>query len=406
MKVFAALGPGDIVGAHRRQITNQSVESETSIIYSGQLLEYCRNRNIEVLALSQNDRTDALIDGGIQVENRPIFLGNSNGITFHISRVLRGLYLAYRAKRFGADFALINSGSAHYFSLSSFALLGIPVAVDFHNTLWPTGFPETGILKRIIRKLDALHFRWFSAGTIGVSEECGRQVLEIAGSEVPFFDYKCQFRPTEFLQASSRLPMEDGVFRVAFVGRLEGNKGAFDLISIAEIVKMHPVKMEVCGGGPALAELQKEVQDRGLGEVITIHGPLIRSSLLDVYRNSDAVIIPTRSDFAEGMPKVCAEAALCNLPIITSRLSNAFDSLAPAIIEAKPNDPESYAAAILTLVADPDRYNDMKAACAVLTRPFLDRSSSLAAAFDRLLSVTLQGWKPLDSFNAVFARVV
>jgi glycogen(starch) synthase len=407
LKIFAALGPGDIVEAHRQQIAHQSVETETSIIYSGQFLEFCRLREVKVLAISHNARIDLLVDADIQLENNPTFMRYNGALTFHLSRILRAFYLAYRAKRFGADYALINSGSTHYFALSVFSLLGIRVAVDFHNTLWPTGYPPRGVLKTALRKLDGLYFRWCSAGTIGVSEECGRQVRELAKRVIPFFGYKCQFRAADFSNSALRSPMEDGVFRLAFVGRVEANKGTLDLVAIADLLRTQPVKFEVCGDGPALIELKKQVQDKKLDEAFTIRGALGRQDLLNVYKNSDAVIVPTRSDFAEGMPKVCAEAALFGLPILTSKLSNALDTLGPAIVETQPDRPESYAAAILTLVRDPQRCINIRASCSELTAPFLDRNNGLASAFDRLLSVSSPGWKlSLDAHNSVFAKVI
>ena len=63
MKLFSALGPGDIVAAHRAQMSGKTVVSETSIIFSGQLVEYCRESNIEMLAISSNPRVDKLSDG-------------------------------------------------------------------------------------------------------------------------------------------------------------------------------------------------------------------------------------------------------------------------------------------------------------------------------------------------------
>ena len=406
MKIFAALGPGDIVGAHRKQITASSVTSETSIVYSGQLLEFCRFRGMEILAVSHHPRADHLLDGVIEVENRPIFMASATGLMFHAAWMLRGIYLAYRARRFGADFALINSGSTHYFALAAFWLFGIPTAVDFHNALWPAGSPEKGFVKRTIRALDGLYFRLLCFGTMGVSEECGRQVQALAQREIPFFGYKSQFRAEEFSNYPVRMPMEDGIFRLTFAGRVEQNKGALDLITIADLLRSHPVKIDVCGGGPSLGDLQKQAREKKLDSAITIHGALERPALLGVYRNSDAVIVPTRSDFAEGLPRACVEAALCGLPIVTSKLSNALDSLGPAIVEAEPDIAKSYAEAILTLVKSPKTCLQIRTACPTITQPFLNRDNGLASAFDRLLALSSTNWKPLSSYAPTFERLV
>ena len=93
------------------------------------------------------------------------------------------------------------------------------------------------------------------------------------------------------------------------------------------------VIFEVCGDGPALPELKSIVRDQQLGDEIIVHGRLERDALLEVYARSDAVIVPTRSNFTEGMPQVCAEAVLSGIPVITSEVANAFDVIGPATIE-------------------------------------------------------------------------
>ena len=66
--------------------------------------------------------------------------------------------LAAWARRFRAEFAIIDSGSAHYFALSLFRFLGIPVAVNFHNVLWPNGYKPEGAVARAILWLDGWFF--------------------------------------------------------------------------------------------------------------------------------------------------------------------------------------------------------------------------------------------------------
>src|SRR5262245_60436541 len=133
MKLFAELGPGDIVAAHRIQMSGEPFLSITSIIYSGQLVEYSREQGIEMLALSHNSRTDDVCDGPIRLENRPRPFEGPGVLRNHLSRIAYAFYLANRAWRFRADLALIDSGSVHCFALAIFRFLRIPVAIDFHN---------------------------------------------------------------------------------------------------------------------------------------------------------------------------------------------------------------------------------------------------------------------------------
>src|SRR5262245_35523771 len=122
MKVFAELGPGDIVAAHRSQMRGEGIVSMTGISYSGQVVEYCREQRIELLALTHNGRIDSVCDGLIRLENQPLeFRGG--GLRYHLSMIVHAFRLAGRAWRFDADLALIDYGSAHCFALAIFKLL-------------------------------------------------------------------------------------------------------------------------------------------------------------------------------------------------------------------------------------------------------------------------------------------
>ncbi len=406
MKLFAAIGPGDIVAAHRALQKGERFISETSIIFSGQLLEYCRLRDIETLALSHHRRLDCVNDGHLTLENRPRKFEWGEGWRYHFGSILYAVYLAWRARRFGADLAIIDSGSAHYFALALFWLAGVPVAINFHNSLWPNGFrPYQGGARQILA-LNSWFFRHVAAGGIGCSPECRIQAQQLAGRDFPFFEYRGQFRGSDF---SDRVFNDErNPFRIIFVGRAERNKGVLDIVCMAERLRGQsdaPVHFEVCGDGAALDELKRLVAEQGLGNTIHIHGRLALPDLLGVYARAHAVIVPTRSDFCEGLPLVCAEAVLSGLPIITSRLSNALPVLGPAIAVAEPENIESYVEAIKKLVEDRSAYDRLRGACPDLALQFLDRSQSYPAAVDRLIAHLRRGWIPLRDFEPLFARL-
>jgi glycogen synthase len=403
LRLFVALGPGDIVSARRSQLAGQAI-NETSIAFSEQLFAYCRLRNIKTLAISSNGRIDQLNEGAITIENRAKPFRDRGGIRFHLSLILYGLYLAVRARRFRADVAVIDSGTTHYFALAFFRVLGIPVVVNLHNVLWPRGFPPQGKLHQAIRFLNSLFFRYGAAGAIGVSPECERQILSESRGHMPFFQYRCQFKPHGFRLSE---PYKAGVFRIAFVGRAETNKGILDIPRMAADLQMRsPVKVmfEVCGDGPALPDLENFVRQEGLTDEVVIHGRLERDALLGVYARCHAVIVPTRSNFTEGMPQVCAEAVLSGVPVITNEVTNAFDVIGAAAIQAETDDVASYVNAILSLVENSSVYERLQSECPKLAVQFLDRSQSYPAALDRLLE-PVTGQRPLSDYTGIFREI-
>jgi len=401
MRLFVALGPGDIVGAARSRLAGKAIP-ETSLAFSEQLFALCETVKIPTLAISSNPRHDQLQDGILSIENRPKAKWGKAGVLFHIAAVAYAIYLAVRARRFEADLAIIDSGTTHYFALTAFRLLGVPVAVNLHNVLWPAGFPPRDRVQRIIRLLNGWFFRFVASGAVGVSPECERQVRNEAHDRIPFFQYRCQFSTDGFKQSSA---YEDGPFHVVSAGRAEENKGTLDIAKIAERLNHQsrvPVIFHVCGDGGALPGLRSIVEASGLQNTVIAHGRIERNQLLEIYSNAHALIAATKSTFGEGMPQACAEAMLSGLPVVTSQVTNTFDVIGPATLRAETDNIDSYANAILSLITDYDMRERLRAACVPQSMQFLDRSQSYPAAVNRLICRLFPSHPTITNYDDLF----
>lgn len=387
MRVFLAMGPGDIVADHDRQAAGAMGRGETSITFSSQAVRILHARGHRALLVSSNSRRDSFRDGDIESRNEPKPLAGRGGIGFHLSQSLYAIRLARQARRFRADLAIIDSGTTHWFMLGAFALFGIPVAVNLHNVRWPHGFEPSDMVGRLIRFLDSRFFRRRAVAAMGCSPECAAQTRADGADDLPFFPWTAQFNADGF--EPDRVPIDDGIFRVLFAGRVEHAKGVFDIVAMAQALaasEAPKVHFEICGDGSALTALRRTVADAGLSGTIAVRGRLERAALLDAYARSHAVIVPTRGTFCEGMPLVCAEAMLSGRPVITSTLSNALPVIGAAIEEAQPESVPSYVAAITRLAQDRERWQRLRAATTTCRAQFLDRSKSYAAAMDALLA--------------------
>ncbi|WP_297338002.1 glycosyltransferase family 4 protein [Algoriphagus sp.] len=111
----------------------------------------------------------------------------------------------------------------------------------------------------------------------------------------------------------------NGCFNLLFVGRLEKDKGVFELIdAIHAICKKNAVnlKLNLVGDGSSYLSLKKYVHDLGLKDVVCFSGSIFDPDLLrQVYLKSDIFILPT---YHEGFPRVLYEAMIFNVPIITT----------------------------------------------------------------------------------------
>ena len=388
-RILYALGPGNVVDAYRKWSAGLDYTTETSVTFSSQFFDFCKARGAEAWAVSSHPSREVVHDGTFTVENRPKRFPDPRGLLFHWNQFLYGLSVMWSALRYRADVLIVDSGTTHWFVLSLLSLSRIRVVASLHNSYWASGFLPGGAIKRVIRTLDGRFWRHTADATLCVSPECQRQVEWLAGGRNrPVFQYRCQFRPADFASVLPPPAHDVRPFRAMFAGRVERNKGVFDLLEIAAAFKRESpgrLQIEICGGGEALEELKRAIADRGLADDVLIHGKLNRPDLLAVYGRSHVVVVPTRSTFCEGMPMVAAEAVLSGRPVLTSRLSNALDVLNPALVEAQPDDPASYVAGLRRLMTDRTYYEECCRACPTVGRQFYDRDQSLTAAIERMM---------------------
>lgn len=387
LRLFYAIGPGDVVTSYRQWASGGQVLSETSRTFSGQFFDFCRKHGHVFYAVSSCARAEKVKDGPAIVENRPKRL-KGEGWRFHVAQFRYALGLMRTALAWRADAVIADSGTTHWILLAPLRLFGIRIVGCLHNVPWPNGYAPTAWTKRLVLRSDGWFWRSVADGLIAVSPECERQVRSLAGRfTAPAVQFRAQYQRHDFADVKPPPPVDVAPFRVVFAGRIERNKGVLDLVDIAKrLEEALPgrVVFDVCGGGPALGELEARTRAAALQDVIRTHGKLDRPALLAVYSASHLVIVPTRSDFCEGMPMVCAEAILCGRPVLTSRLSNALDVLTGAVVEATPDDPESYADAIRRLVAAPAEYERFRAACQQHQDQFYDGGQGLTGALERI----------------------
>ena len=126
--------------------------------------------------------------GEFTLEHRP--KRKASGLSYHLSEIKYCLDLAKTARQYRADYAVVQSGTTHYFALSLFRLFGIKVIPILHNTLWPSGFPPSSWIARSILFADSLFFRWGATAILGVSPECLRQVEQVTnGIHGPLYQF-------------------------------------------------------------------------------------------------------------------------------------------------------------------------------------------------------------------------
>ena len=387
---YSASGPGDLVQSHTYWKRNEHNPSEVSLTFSGQIQDFCRDIGATAYFVSTHPHATVVSDGAFTLEHRP--KTPRRGFRYHLEQIRYGVGLLRTALKFGADVALVDSGSTHYFVLLLFRLAGVKVVPILHNTLWPAGFPPTRLVARVVLALDGFFWRFGPAAVIAVSPECARQVDQIGRRKsYQIHQMRAQFRSEHFERVPAPPPHSRRPFRVMYVGRIEANKGVFDLLEVARMIEAaHPglVRWEACGSGGDLEAFKLRHAELHLGDALVVRGWTSPQDLLQVYARSHAAIVPTRSSFQEGLAMTAAEAILAGRPIITSAVVPALEILRDSAIEAKTDDQESYQQCVEALAMDETLYTKLVDACAGLRAQFYDRQLGLNAVLRRALDVT------------------
>jgi len=374
-------GTGDIVEALTRWYKQEDVITETSKTFSGQVFDFCKKNNLKTLAISAFNQHKEINFDGFSAFSKPKRMLNG-GIGYHISQMLYGLKILATAIRYRPTYLHITNGLTHWFMLAPLKLLGIKIFPHFHNTFWAKGYPPNGKIQRLLLKLDAWFLTYIASGALCCSPEIQRQIVEITKDKgCPTYWFKAQFYKSNFEASLPPPTHESKPFVVVFAGRIERNKGVFDILNMAETLKNESVTFHICGDGTDLQTLKNECSAKKLSNVM-IHGRLKRPELIAIYEKSHLVIVPTRSTFCEGLPMVAIEAVLLGRPVITSSLSNALDVLGSAILEALPENPASYNDAIRKLIADNSLYKSKQHACLALRDQFLDGKEGLTSVLE------------------------
>lgn len=377
LRILYAAGPGNVIGTYHYWLKEQDDPSQVSITYSSQFYTVCQELDAQGYVIASNSKQQLLKDDRFTIEHRPIPLSHSSGILYHLGYLWYGLGIILTAVRFKANVAVVANGTTHWFLLSILPLMGIQVIPSLHCVLWRKNQPKTK-KENFLLSLDKNFFKNKCLAILSVSNDINKNIEDLTdGKHSPIFNFLPIYRQSEFTNVGE--PCKNFTsFRVLFVGRIEKNKGVFDLLEIAKDFFQegkHDIYFDLCGDGTALDSLRLDAQKAEVDSMFICHGHCNKVKMREMFSQSDLVIVPTTSDFIEGFNKVVVEAVLVGRPIITSSVCPALSYVQGAAVEAKPDDIDSYRDAILKLYTDRELYKEKQKNCLELQEKFYDLSN-------------------------------
>ena len=375
--IYYAAAAGDILETYRHWCKGDQDPTQISVTYSGLFYELCAALGRPGVASFPAAEGEEVVGQEMTIRSRAPTL-HLSGWRYHLAQLRVGRWLLKDIERSGATDAIVMDGVTYWFLLAPAARRGVRIWVSVHTVL-QSPFRQPKLLRKLILRLEGRFLRRYCAGALVVSPRIGHQLAKLAGPGalqprvfLPLYladDFK-SFEPPA---------LGEGPFRVFFSGRVEADKGVFDLLAVArDIRRTHgeEILFEILGEGSALAELRARVAAEGLGGTFLLPGHCERPELLARLNAAHVVIAPTRSSFPEGLNKAIIEAVLARRPVISSAACPACELVSPAVFEVAPDDVDAYRKAILKLYEDRPFYQAKVEASAVLRDAFFDRSRS------------------------------
>jgi glycogen synthase len=378
LRILYAAGPGDVIRTYRHWAVGEVDPTQVSMTSSGMFYDECREIGAVAYVIGTHLRRETVCDGAFRIEHRPTPWVFAGGIRYHLGQMWAGLRLVASAIWFHADVAVIVCGTTYWFVLWLLPLLGVKVISSLHCVLWPKYQPQKPV-QQFIRFLSSSFLSSGAFRILSMSDDITRQVIQnTGGRNRPITQFLPTYRAGQFDGITAVDPAQRP-FRVCFAGRIERNKGVFDLLAVAKQFDAqghHDIEFDICGSGFALDVLRQQVEAAGLSGRFRCHGHCNWSTMKEIYGASHVVVVPTTSGFAEGFNQVVAEAILAGRPVITSAVCPALAYVKDAAIEVPVDDVAAYADAILRLSQDPQLYQAKHKASHAAQAQFYDLDGS------------------------------
>lgn len=187
--------------------------------------------------------------------------------------------------------------------------------------------------------------------------------LGVRPDRVLAWDYPHVRTPDQF---TPKLAPRSGPCQLLYVGSIEPKKGVGDVIeAIALLNGQLDVRLDIAGKGQS-ERFQSLAAQRGVADRIRFLGLVPNDNIPALMHDADAVIVPSRHEFPEGLPLTLYEALASRTPVIASdhpMFAGHLRSGESALIFPA-SRPQALADSILTLMRDPDLYARISAGSA------------------------------------------
>ena len=218
---------------------------------------------------------------------------------------------------FRPDVLIATANQNYWFLLFFLKWLGISIIPSFHCVLWPKFVPVRRSWRVLLHLNRLLILRHVKAALVA-SKDIAEQLRSLVGNtNIEIEEHLPTYSMSQFAPIASPRTIVRPPFRIFFAGRIEANKGIYDLVEIARRLNAGRPRLFVfdfCGDGGELSALRQLVAKSNLQDIVKCHGYLDSERLSAVLASSHAVIVPTTSRFEEGIQYGLCRVVSCRSP--------------------------------------------------------------------------------------------
>jgi glycosyltransferase involved in cell wall biosynthesis len=231
------------------------------------------------------------------------------------------------------------------------------------------------------RQLNRPELRWVANHSIAAAQELAR--IGVDPRKILPFDWPPIVTPAAF--AAKEAP-KAAPFRLLYVGQLLETKGVGD--AIRAMATLPSCALTIIGAGSDEAALRALAPDLVAAGRVTFRGKMPHGDVLQAMRDHDAVLVPSRHVYPEGLPMTIYEALCTRTPVLASDhpmfARRIFDGKNGLIFHEA--DSTALAAAVERLRTTPELYRSLSAQAGTSAETYL-----LPLKWHLLLDLWLEG---------------
>jgi glycogen(starch) synthase len=371
LRIAFVAGPGDAAGTFDYWVQGEFDPRVPVIAYSTQFYSLVAQLRAEALILHEHAKGPSEPDRQFRFvtvardRGGPGWRYHLNGFFFSL-RTLKHLW-TYRPH-------IVLLGTDVPTLLMALLPRSTRLLLTAHNTYWSMGLPPTFLSARLRRLVIRLGLRRMR-GAVCTSQACKDQMEAIVGPRNDILVESPQILNSH-AQAFIRQRTDVSVRRLLYLGRIEPEKGIYDLLAVFEALapEFADATLEFAGTGSQAQKLANAAESskasvRYLGQLNAdeVHAKLAQTDLL---------ICPTRSHFNEGLALVLIEAAVHGIPSLVSSNVPAKDLFPGSVSEFPADDMTAMQAQLRNLLADPACAAQLRKGLATACSAFFDRNKS------------------------------